>query len=162
MPYITLIFTMDSRSRHAFFFISAIALFFFLSSQFMVVRIRENSMKPTLQEGQWVLAIRGAKRVRTGDIALFFSPVNQELVVKRCILSGSEKIFIRNGWLITPWGNWFLSDSNWKRLADSPQLSPDSFFMVGDNQFHSQDSREYGYVPQSLLVGRVIFPRFHG
>ncbi len=35
-------------------------------------------------------------------------------------------------------------------------ISPDSCFVVGDNPEKSTDSREFGWVPKSSVVGKVV------
>ena len=37
------------------------------------------------------------------------------------------------------------------------QLSQDCYFAIGDNAFHSSDSRDWGIVPQENLVGHALF-----
>ncbi|OQX29130.1 MAG: signal peptidase I [Spirochaeta sp. LUC14_002_19_P3] len=134
--------------------LAAVSAVFFLS-QFMVVRVQENSMQPTLSDGQWALVWKGAE-VHSGDIAVFISPDDEEPAVKRCVLSAGEQPRIQHGWLITPWGNWFLTESEWRNLAQSSFSSENFYFMVGDNQFHSLDSRQYGYIARDRILGKVL------
>ncbi len=148
------------RSIITVLFLSAILIS--AGSQFMLIKIREDSMTPTLANGQWVVVLRGAGRIQLGDIAVFVSPLDQELVVKRCVLDSDEKLVIEHGWLITPWGRWYLTGPQWDRLNEERSLPKGSLFMVGDNQFQSFDSRNYGYVPPESLIGRVLFRRNHG
>ncbi len=131
-------------------------------SQFMLIKIREDSMIPTLADGQWVVVLRGSGRIRLGDIAVFVSPLDNELVVKRCVLNSDSRPVIDHGWLITPWGRWYLTGSQWDRLDEEHGLSKGSLFMVGDNQFRSFDSRNYGYIQPESLIGRVMLRRKHG
>jgi signal peptidase I len=37
------------------------------------------------------------------------------------------------------------------------RLSPNCYFALGDNSFHSSDSRDWGIVPQENLVGHALF-----
>lgn len=151
---------MISRPGPLIYILSLSALMILFSSRFMLVRVRENSMAPTLIDGQWVLVVRGSQWVSSGDIALFRNPEDRELTIKRCVLTADDKPFIQNGWLKTQWGDWFLTESEWEQFSDSPDPPSDSFFMVGDNQYHSLDSRKYGYVRKNLLVGKVL--KIHG
>ncbi len=130
---------------------------------FMLVYVRENSMAPTLVDGQLALVLRGGEKMKPGDIALFISPHNGQLAVKRCILRGDETPQIKHGWLSTAWGGkWFLDEREWNSLINSHNQLPDAYFMAGDNQFHSLDSRQYGYIPKNQLLGRVILWRRRG
>ena len=131
-------------------------------SRFMLVRVEEDSMDPTLTDGQWALVLRGAGKVHPGDIAVFASPLDNRLVVKRYIFGSDARPVIDHGWLITPWGRWFLTGPQWKKLEGEKNLPDGLFFMVGDNQFQSLDSRSYGYVRQENLVGRVLTWRKNG
>lgn len=42
-----------------------------------------------------------------------------------------------------------------KRIS---QLMADRLFVVGDNQEHSTDSRQFGWLPLSAVVGKVVWP----
>lgn len=159
---ITLGFTMSFHLRAAGLVGAAVMLAVLLSSRFMVIRVSENSMAPTLVDGQFVLVLRGARRVRAGDVAVFVNPVDEGLAVKRCVLEGDDPALVRRGWLVTPWGNWFLTGPQWRRLDEGKRAFDKSVFMVGDNQFASMDSRSYGFVGRERLIGRVLIRRNHG
>jgi len=123
-------------------------------SLFTLIRVQEDSMSPALTDGQIALVLRGSGRIHPGDIAVYHSPVTGNLVVKRCILNSDAEPRIENGWLITPWGSWYLSGTQWERLGET-QIE-NALFMVGDNQFKSFDSRDYGFVPRTSFIGRVL------
>lgn len=133
-----------------------------MMSKFMLVRVSGISMLPTLSEGQYALVLKGASKIQGGDIVLFISPDNQELTVKRCVLDENDAIKCRNGWIVTPWGDWFLGEASCTLLENPNHNGEKSFFMVGDNQFYSSDSRHYGFVEQSRIVGRVLHWRDGG
>ncbi len=38
------------------------------------------------------------------------------------------------------------------------EISPNGVFLIGDNNHKSTDSRTYGEVKQSLIVGKMIWP----
>jgi len=119
-------------------------------------------MNPTLSDGQWVLVQRGSKSIHPGDIAVFTSPIDHNLIVKRYIFDSNSKPVIDHGWLVTPWGRWFLTGSQWERIDREKNLPRGLMFMVGDNQFQSLDSRSYGYIQPDNLIGRVLLWRTHG
>ena len=151
---------LNSRLIISIFLVCVLGVF--LMSQFLLVRVQEDSMTPTLVDGQWVVVLRGSRRIHPGDIAVFMSPLDNRLIVKRFIFSSDTKPVIDHGWLVTPWGRWFLTGPQWDRLSKEKDLPGGLFFMVGDNQFQSMDSRSYGYIPEDNMIGRVLLRRQYG
>jgi signal peptidase I len=51
--------------------------------------------------------------------------------------------------------------STWKALSNPPvrtfYVQPEHYFVLGDNSMESSDSRSWGLVPRSHLLGRVVF-----
>ena len=45
-------------------------------------------MQPTLQDGQWIIAIRS--QISPGDVAIFYNPHTQSLNVKRYIMDSLQ------------------------------------------------------------------------
>lgn len=127
-------------------------------SRFMLVKVCEESMWPTLVDGQWVLVLRGSGLVHPGDIAVFWNPNDKDLSIKRCVSDEKDPPNVDHGWLVTRWGRWYLTGPQWDMLENTSPPSEEALFMVGDNQFHSFDSRSYGYVPRDNIVGRVLLP----
>jgi signal peptidase I len=132
------------------------------AGRYMIVRVREDSMAPTLTDGQFVVVERGVKGVRPGDIVVFENPMDSRLTVKRYVLKGNQTPMIDHGWLITPWGRWYLTGPQWESMDIAAKPPEPSFFLVGDNQFRSLDSRSYGFVKSDRLVGRVLLRRKNG
>ena len=136
-------------------------IFIFSERNYMLVKVREKSMLPTLRDGQWVLAEKKPDKVKPGDIAIFISPADSRLAVKRCISSGEFPLNIDHGWIITPWGRWYVNGDQWERIERQGTPGKDNFFMVGDNQFNSLDSRSYGFIKKENIIGRVIAGNRH-
>ncbi len=152
-----------SSGRHLKLFIIlsvAAAALIAISSRIMLVRVEQESMLPTLRSRQLLLVIRNKELIQPGDIAVFRSPVDGLLTVKRCILEGGMIPEVNHGMLETPWGRWYVSESQWEKLDTTAPLPDNVFFMVGDNQFQSLDSRSYGPVPAKNMVGRVWRPSY--
>ena len=96
-----------------------------------------------------------------GDIVLFNSPYkDKKQYVKRLIGLPGEQIEIRRGMvyindqlLVIPGVTIRRDYSNFDK-----QIIPDNhFFMLGDNRSNSADSRVWGFVPQSELIGEALF-----
>jgi len=142
--------------------------------------IPSGSMEPTLQIGDRILVDKLAYHLHgidRGDIVVFArppaencggTPVND--LVKRVIGLPGERVSSRantvliNGRpLAEPW----LAKGTLLGKAITPTVVPaNTYFVLGDNRVASCDSRYWGPVPRSLIVGKVdvlVWPlsRFH-
>jgi signal peptidase I len=145
--------------------------------------IPSQSMEPTLMPGDRVLVDKLASDfspVQTGDIVVFRRPpadtsaVND--LIKRVIGGPGQSIYVANckvyvngkelrqAYLPQGWGS---SSSEYCTVWDAPGMLdlPDPYkvpaghyFVMGDNRKDSDDSRYWGPVPASYLVG-VAFVR---
>ena len=101
-----------------------------------IYSIPSGSMEPTLQVGDHILVTpyRFADP-RKGDVIVFHSPVNRdELMVKRIAGVAGDLVEGNQGKLIVPAG---------------------CYFVLGDNRANSFDSRQWGVLPRSEIVGRA-------
>ena len=134
------------------------------------------SMEPTLVEDHRVMVNRlGAIRFwgislygqedflfegpERGDIIVFDpQQYGTEKIVKRVIGLPGDKVDIANGVvkvneLPTNYSNGFTET---KSHLDFPVVvPPDNYFVLGDNREQSNDSRNWGYVPTTDIVGKV-------
>lgn len=129
---------------------------------FPVFRIYGGSMSPTVNEGEIVVALKGAK-FECGDVVVL--SYNNKLLVKRVIAGPSQWVDIDKD------GNVYVDG----KLLDEPYLTekaygectltlpyqvPDErYFVMGDHRSISQDSRNMivGCIPKEQIVGRAIF-----
>jgi inner membrane protease subunit 2 len=101
------------------------------------VSVEEASMAPALQTGDWLLLDpTGSHWPRRGSIVVFREPGAEILAIKRVAAHPGDRVRIQAGIL---------------HLAD------DEAWLLGDNAAVSVDSRRYGPVPLSALVGRAWF-----
>ena len=136
-------------------------------SWFDILQVQENSMEPVLHNGQTILVNKLAYKnpfnpgilPRENDIIIFRSPDDRQLVVKRCRLLPGESVNINSqGWLVVNDEKFFLTASQKSRLMQNPVIPNDSIMVLGDNPFHSVDSRDYGFIAVSEILGKVITP----
>ena len=133
--------------------IVAISSFFFSLSF-----VPSASMVPTIQEKDFLLISRHSEVAR-GDMVIFSSPFGDgERYVKRVIAVGGDKISIKDGEvkingevLAEPYVNEPFESSIATMIVPEGEL-----FVMGDNRNYSIDSREFGTIDESDVVGKMI------
>jgi signal peptidase I len=150
--------------------IVAFALALALSVQAWAVkpyRIPSESMEPTLQTGDRVLVNRFSRHLGAepdvGDIVVFHPPTDpSETYIKRVVGVGGDRIALRDGRVVRdgelqrepyarPCGG---GPECWMRR---PVTVPDGHvFVLGDNRGASQDSRAWGPVDLSEVIGEAV------
>jgi signal peptidase I len=91
------------------------------------------------------------------------STASSETFIKRVVAVGGDRISIRNGHVIrdgvpekdayiTPCGD--AGSCNFPRTITIPR---GDYYMMGDNRPNSEDSRFWGPVPKSWIIGKAFF-----
>lgn len=154
------------------FILSALVLVAAQSVFLGIYPVHGLSMFPTYKDGQLILVNRLAygfqypiiggyclfwKVPLSGDSVVLHHPNQDKLLVKRVVAVQGEPLTIKDHRL-------FL-DKNQVTLAPSQEYWISAFgrvpqgycFVMGDNTGVSEDSRDWGFVPLSSIVGRLLF-----
>ncbi len=126
------------------------------SRRFAVV---EDSMRPTLEPGDWVIARRHRGVPRRGAVVVFASPHNpQLLLIKRVIGLPGERITVANGQVHIDGSTLAETWASARTAPDSDNLVPDdAVWVLGDDRaLSSADSRTIGPVPVDGVAWRVF------
>jgi signal peptidase I len=124
-------------------------------------RVDGQSMEPTLQNNQRLIIEKVSyylRPPRRGDIIVLRLPNRQtEPLIKRVIGLPGETVEIANGRVLI---NGQLLSEPYLNQSTSPGMPttvvPERQVLVlGDNRGHSNDSRAFGFVPFSDIVGRA-------
>lgn len=139
----------------------SVALFLGINAITARVLVEGFSMRPTLDNGQYVLVNKMAFRSALpeyGDIIVFHFPVdpNQDFIKRVIGLPGDVvnvhdgKVIVNDYSLTEPYiaaaplytGNWTVPDGQ--------------VFVLGDNRNNSSDSHSWGAVPLGNVVGKAV------
>jgi signal peptidase I len=123
-------------------------------------------MLPSIKNGQKLTARRMDAAVRASlarrDILIFKYPGDpSKFYIKRLIGMPGERIEIRAGQVLVngiklsePYVD---SKLNLSHRSQPPVVVPArSYYVLGDNRDSSSDSRIWGFVPEELLIAKVI------
>jgi signal peptidase I len=141
---------------------------YFIAQPFYV---KGASMEPNFHEHEYLMVDEISYRfneAKRGDVVVFRYPKDpQDYYIKRLIGLPGETVTVKDG-------NVYISDANGKTskldeyylpsyvttiaLSDeSVKLAADEYYFMGDNRNGSKDSRSFGAVKKSFIVGRVFF-----
>ena len=120
------------------------------------------SMYPTLSPGEYVLFDRLPYRreaPRRGDVALARGVLGDgRSIIKRVVGTPGDTVLLSDGALtvngVPVAGAAFPDDSSLGQNGEWA-LGPDDYFLLGDAPAFSTDSRSFGPVPGSAIVGRA-------
>jgi signal peptidase I len=123
-------------------------------------RVPTGSMLPTLGPGDQVLVDKLAHHPRRGDLVVFTRPRTGEILLKRVVALGGDTVAIQDGALYVD-GRRAREPYADPRAIDSVYFGPvrvprGSVFALGDNRADSLDSRAFGAIAETRIIGRVV------
>ncbi len=140
-----------------------LALVVFLAINTLTARVRVDgySMRPTLENGEYVRVNRMAYEFgdpQRGDIIVFHSPLNpREDFIKRIIGLPGDTIEIRNGQVFV---NGYAIEEPYIQAAPAYrgkwEVPAGHFFVLGDNRNDSSDSHAWGTLDTELVIGKAV------
>jgi signal peptidase I len=166
------------------FFLDLIETFVIGLSIFLVVylflmqphQVSGQSMEPNFQSGDYLLTDKVSYRIgvpKRGDVVVFHAPSRANCptgtgcdYIKRVLglpgetveVKDNEGVFINGKKLIEsyiPPENITLAGQYTR--GQIINLTENEYFVVGDNRMHSSDSRAWGPISKSEIVGRAFF-----
>ncbi len=153
----------------------------FVGSIFIVIylfiaqphQIKGISMDDTFHNGDYILTSKVSYKFTPpalGDIVVFESPSNPDIdYIKRIIGTPGDRIMLkdsvvtRNGVALSePYAKQPINvfEGGFLQTGQEVVVPEGYVFVMGDNRPRSSDSREFGFVPQEHIVGKVFFRYF--
>jgi signal peptidase I len=126
------------------------------------VKVQGKSMEPNLKQGDRIFISRDVGELERGDIVTYRYPADESQSFTHRIvgLPGEEveiregKVYIDGEYLEEP----YVSPENNQYPADrKPVKIPEaSYYIMGDNRDHSNDSRNWGALPKKNIYGKYL------
>jgi len=124
------------------------------------------SMAPTLKINDRVLVNKlsyDLHPVHRGDVVVFESPPNEGAetkdLIKRVIGLPGETVESRDGHILINGqllNEPYLGPDVFTGPVEKITITPDHYWVMGDNRPNSRDSRFFGTIPKSLIIGRAF------
>ncbi len=133
--------------------IAAIAVCVIFAVNFRVTFVDGQSMEPTLKSHQLVLVNRSATSIQRDDIIVF--RIDGAVYIKRVVAVAGDSVQLKdsrvyvNHVYISP----YTCDAD---TTVTYNLETDQYFVLGDNDGASIDSRDFGIISKELIIGKVI------
>ena len=129
------------------------------------VKVEGTSMMPSLEDQERIFVNKFVYRlepIQRGDIVVFRYPRDpSKSFIKRVVGLAGDRIRIEAGQVYV---NGNLLDEDYVPAAYEDERSypeivvpPDSYFVLGDHRSLSNDSRDFGPVPQHFIYGKAVF-----
>lgn len=145
--------------------VAAFVIRFFLIQPFVVEGI---SMEPNFSDKEYLIVNKLSYYVsqpKRGDVVVFAAPNNPKVdYIKRIIGLPGENIKIQNNTIYIngqKLDEFYLENEEKTLISQDPkfilerQLGQDEYFALGDNRDHSSDSRDWGILPKTNIIGKA-------
>jgi len=146
--------------------LAGITIFVIRALIFKPFYVKGQSMEPNFYEKDYLIIDEITYRFREperGEIIVLKSPVSTDFYLKRVVGLPGERVKVENGKVIiyndaNPKGI-IMNETYLSSISTSGSVSftlgDDQYFVLGDNRGASFDSRSFGAISRSAIIGRV-------
>lgn len=126
------------------------------------VQVDGISMEPTFNNGDVVFYTTkfDRKSITEGKVIIFLDPKDKDKLIIKRVVATNAKVTIKDNVIyvdgfLTPYGTEVATTTSYYIINAKWDVGSDSVFVVGDNYNNSIDSRSYGSIPISSIVGVI-------
>ena len=145
--------------------VAVLFCFFLIAFVAQAFRVQGTSMEPLLLDGERIVVNKFVYRFRPierGDVVVFWYPRDPSVsFVKRVVALPGDLVEIRGGELVVNGlavKERYLPPSFRDNDTHPPtEVRKGYYFVLGDHRRSSNDSRNWGEVPEKYIYGRAVF-----
>jgi signal peptidase I len=145
--------------------VAVLFCFFLITFIAQAFRVQGTSMLPLLQDGERIIVNKFVYRfhgIQRGDVVVFWYPRDPSVsFIKRVVGVPGDSVEIRRGLLYVN-GTRVQEEYLKAQFRDDESFPPREvgkgyYFVLGDHRNSSNDSRNWGEVPEKYIYGKAFF-----
>jgi len=145
--------------------VAALVCFFLIAFVAQAFRVQGTSMQPLLGDDERIIVNKLVYRlhpIERGDVVVFWYPRDPSVsFIKRVVGLPGETVELRSGTLYVD-GRRIdedYIDPAFREFDSSPpvHVPPGHYYVLGDHRSSSNDSRNWGEVPERYIYGKAFF-----
>jgi len=145
--------------------VAALVCFFLIAFVAQAFRVQGTSMQPLLGDDERIIVNKLVYRlhaIERGDVVVFWYPRDPSVsFIKRVVGLPGETVELRSGKLYVD-GRRIEEDyidPAFQEFDSSPpvEIPPGHYYVLGDHRSSSNDSRNWGEVPERYIYGKAVF-----
>jgi signal peptidase I len=146
--------------------VAVLFCFFLVTFVAQAFRVQGTSMQPLLQDGERIVVNKLLYRfhaIERGDVVVFWYPREPSVsFIKRVVGLPGDILELREGYLYVN-GRvleepYLDGKPSFRDLSNMPptEVKPGFYFVMGDHRGSSNDSRNWGEVPEKYIYGKAV------
>lgn len=145
--------------------VAVLFCFFLITFVAQAFRVQGTSMLPLLEDGERIIVNKFAYRfhaIERGDVVVFWFPRDPSVsFIKRVVGLPGDTVEIRRGQVLVngqPVEERYVRPQYREQETLAPfEVSKGYYYVLGDHRNSSNDSRNWGEVPEKYIYGKAFF-----